>query len=221
MMWDWAFAWEILPKLARGFVVTMQATFGGFAIAAVLGLIWALMRRSRVRAVSAVAGGIVEFVRSTPLLVQLFFLYYALPDFGLRMSALTTGVLGLGLHYSAYLAEIYRAGIDGVSKGQWEAAFSLNFSRAQTWMLVILPQAIPPIIPALGNRLIALFKETPLLAAITVMEVLLTAREVGDTHFSYLEPYTAVGVFFLIASIVSNVFVRALEKRYGSVAASA
>ncbi|MCB1155095.1 ABC transporter permease subunit, partial [bacterium] len=97
-MWDWTFAWEILPKLARGFVVTMQATFGGFAIAAVLGLIWALMRRSRVRAVSTVAGGIVEFVRSTPLLVQLFFLYYALPDFGLRMSALTTGVLGLGLH---------------------------------------------------------------------------------------------------------------------------
>jgi polar amino acid transport system permease protein len=214
MSFDLAFAWKVLPALLRGLWVTVQATVLGFALALPLGLVWTLLRRSRWRLVRAVAGGWVEFVRSTPLLVQLFFLYYVLPKAGLSLSPLVTGVLALGLHYSAYTAEIYRAGLDGVPRGQWEAATALNLTPAQTMRRVILPQAIPPVIPALGNRLIALFKDSPLLLAITVPELLQRAKLIGAETFRYLEPVTLVGVLFLILSLLSAVLVRRLEDRF-------
>ncbi|MCZ7582911.1 MAG: ectoine/hydroxyectoine ABC transporter permease subunit EhuD [Deltaproteobacteria bacterium] len=220
MMWRWDFFWSILPAILNGFVVTVHATLLSFAVALVIGLVFALARRSPRAALSRPARAVTDFVRGTPLLVQLYFLYYVLPLAGLKFPALTIGIFGLGLHYATYIAEIYRAGIDAVPRGQWEAAAALDLRPWYLWTRVILPQAIPPIIPALGNRLIALFKETPLLAAITVAEMLLVAREIGDEHFSYLEPYTAVGLFFLIASLVSSAGVTWLERKYGSVEAA-
>src|SRR5690606_29780824 len=106
------------------------------------------------------------------LLIQLYFLYYVLPTTGIVLSPMVTGVIGLGLHYSSYTAEVYRAGINAVPRGQWEAARSLHLNRWQTYRHVILPQAIPPMIPVLGNYLIAMFKDTPLLSAITIVEML-------------------------------------------------
>ena len=132
-------------------------------------------------------------------MTQLFFLFYILPGYGLTLDALTTGVLALGLHYSSYTAEVYRSGIQGVPRGQWEAATALNFSPVQTWRRVILPQAIPPVIPALGNYLIGMFKDTPLLATITVLELLGTALTEAGRTFRYLEPITLVGLIFLAA----------------------
>ncbi|MFA5504498.1 MAG: ectoine/hydroxyectoine ABC transporter permease subunit EhuD, partial [Vulcanimicrobiota bacterium] len=167
-----AFAWEILPFLLQGLQVTVLATVLGFALALVLGLLIAVARRSSVRLLSYPTAFVVEFLRSTPLLVQLYFLFYVLPNLGVSMSPLVTGVLGLGLHYAAYTSEVYRGGIDAVPRGQWEAAVALNLNSMQTFRFIILPQAIPPIIPALGNRLVSMFKDTPLLSAITVVELL-------------------------------------------------
>ena len=213
-MFDWKFALDILPNLLRAFVVTVEATLLGMGIAVVVGLLWALLRRSRNRALSWSVTWWVEFVRSTPLLIQIYFLFYVLPNFGLTWSPFITGALALGLHYSAYTAEVYRAGIDNVPKGQWEAAMALNLKQFDTFRSIILPQAIPPMIPALGNYLVAMFKETPILAAITVNELLQTSKLIGAETFRYLEPLTMVGVLFLAASLVSARFVEKLEARF-------
>jgi polar amino acid transport system permease protein len=214
MMFDWKFAADILPALLRAFVVTVETTLLGMILAIVFGLVWSVMRRVSNRAVSWSVASWIEFVRTTPLLVQIYFLFYVLPDFGLTLSPLFTGTLALGLHYSAYTAEVYRAGIDNVSKGQWEAAMALNFTPFDTFRLIILPQAIPPMIPALGNYLVAMFKETPILAAITVSELLQTSKLIGAETFRYLEPLTLVGALFLAASLISARCVDKLESRF-------
>ena len=212
-MFDWEFAWEVLPALLEASLVTVQATVLGMLLALVLGLAWAILRRSASPAISWLATSCVEFIRSTPLLVQIYFLFYVLPNFGLTFSPLVTGVVALGIHYSAYTAEVYRAGIDNVPKAQWEAAMALNLSRFDALKSIILPQAIPPMIPAMGNYLVSMFKETPILAAITVNELLQAAKLIGADTFRYLEPLTLVGIVFLVVSLVSARFVEHLELR--------
>lgn len=214
MIFDWSFTLRIMPELLGAFLVTVEATVGGMLLALVMGLVWAVLRRSGNALVAGAASWVVEFVRSTPLLVQIYFFFFVLPDFGLTLSPFTTGVITLGIHYSAYTAEVYRAGINHVPRGQWEAAVALNMSRYHTWKSVVLPQAIPPVIPALGNYLVAMLKDTPLLAAITVMEVLQTAKLIGAETFRYLEPLTMVGVLFLAVSLLASAFIRRLEVRF-------
>lgn len=217
MRFDWSFALDILPALAKATIVTVQATLIGYALALSVGLFLALMRRSHTKWISWSAAGFIEFVRSTPLLVQLYFMYFVLPDFGIAMSALTTGILGLGLHYAAYTAEVYRAGLESIPKGQWEAAAAFGFSRFHTYRKIIVPQAIPPVAPALGNYFVAMFKETPLLSAIAVVELMQRAKIVGSETFRYLEPITLVGLFFLALSLLAAWAVRRVE-RYLSLA---
>lgn len=214
MEFDFAFAIEVLPDLLEALWITIQATIGGSVLAALLGLVWAIMRRSHAWAISQAARWIIEFVRSTPLLVQIYFVFYILPDLGLRLSPMVTGVLALGVHYSAYMAEVYRAGIEGVDRGQWEASVALNLRPRVIWTRIVLPQAIPPMIPAMGNYLIAMFKDTPMLSAITVLEMLQTAKIIGSETFRYLEPLTMVGVLFLIVSLVASAGVRWAEGRF-------
>jgi len=126
--------------------------------------------------------------------------------------ALTAGILALGIHYAAYCSEVYRAGFDNIHRGQWEAAIALNLGSWTTFRDVIIPQAIPPVIPALGNYLVALFKETPLLSAIAVLELMQTAKIMGSETFRYTEPITLVGLFFLTMSLISAVLIRWVEK---------
>ncbi|HXH04240.1 MAG TPA: ectoine/hydroxyectoine ABC transporter permease subunit EhuD [Candidatus Competibacteraceae bacterium] len=210
-MIDWDYVAEILPILARASLTTVQATLLGFAIALILGLLLAILRLSRSRWVSWPAVGCVEFVRSTPLLVQIFFLYFVMPEFGLTLDAFSAGVIALGLHYGAYCSEVYRAGLENVPRGQWEAATALNLSPYVTWRDIIIPQAIPPIVPALGNYLVALFKETPLLSAVAVLELMQTAKILGSESFRYIEPITLVGLFFLAFSLISAALIRRVE----------
>jgi polar amino acid transport system permease protein len=211
---DWQYALEILPQLLRAAVITIEATIVGFFFAVLVGLLLALSRRSSMWLISRPAAFIVEFVRTTPLLAQLFFLFYVLPRYGLRLPAFTIGVIGLGLHYGAYTSEVFRAGIDAITRGQWEASIALNFSRQHTWTRIILPQAIPPMIPALGNYFIAMFKETPLLSAITVVEMFQQAKIISSQTFQPLEPFTLVGVIFFILSYPSAMYIRRLEVRF-------
>jgi polar amino acid transport system permease protein len=211
-LWDWGFAWQVMPQILQAAVITIEATLLGFVLAATLGLLLALGRRSRRPLLQRPVAGFVEFVRSTPLLVQLYFLYYVLPqEFGITLPAMVIGVVGLGLHFSTYCSEVYRSGLDSVPKGQWEAAIALNLSRWRTYRDVVIPQAIPPIVPALGNYLIAMFKETPLLSAIAVVEMMNRAKIIGSQTFRYVEPITIVGVIFLVLSLISMVGVRHFE----------
>ena len=212
--WDWGYALDILPRLLPGLVVTIQATVLGSIVAFTLGLVLALLLRTGIRPVTVVVRAVIEFVRSTPLLVQVYFLFYVLPvQFGITLDALTVGVIALGVHYATYTAEVYRAGIEAVPPGQWEAATALNLPRGRTWTSVILPQAIPRVLPALGNYVISMFKETPLLIAIGVLDLVGQAREVGNDSFRYVEAYTMAGLFFLLLSYPSALLVRRLERR--------
>lgn len=214
MEWDLDFSLQILPRLWEGVQITILATVLGALFAFTFGLVLAV---GRMAAGPVLAGTIYwtsEFIRRTPLLVQLYFLFFVLPDIGIVLSPLTAGVIGIGLHYSTYTAEVYRAGIENVPKGQWEACLALNYSKAQTWSKVIIPQAVPPMIPALANYLITMFKETPLLSAITVIELMNAARIVANSTYRYIEPITMVGLFFLAVSIPSVLLSLALEKKF-------
>lgn len=214
--WDtttWvSYTTSILPIILIGLTVTLKAAAAGFAIALVLGLVFALLRRSRVRAISWTTAFIVEFLRDTPLLVQLFFLYYVLPDFGIVLPAFLTGALALGLQYAAYTSEVYRGGIEAVHHGQWEAATALNLTRMQTYRDVIIPQTIPRIVPAMGNYLVAMIKETPVLSVVTVLEMMGLANMIGERTFEYLVPLTLVGMIFLLLTLICSAGLHRLQK---------
>ncbi len=217
MEWDWAFVFQIMPTLLQGLKLTLLITLVAAVLAAALGLVFAILRRSSNRAIARPIAFFVEFVRGTPLLVQLYFIFYVLPDLGIVLSPFVAGVIGMGLHYATYTAEVYRAGIENVARGQWEAARATNLTLRQTWVHVIVPQAIPPMIPALANYFIAMFKETPLLSAITVLELMNQAKSVANSSYRYIEPMTMVGVIFLAVSLISVVALRYLEHRFGRV----
>lgn len=210
-IWDWSYVWEALPYLYRGAIITVQATLLGFAIALVLGLVFALIRQSPNRYVSTAMTEIVEFIRSTPLLLQVFFVYYVGPEFGVVIPAWIAGVGVLGIHNATYCSECYRAGIETVDGGQWEACTALNLSPWRTWRAIILPQAIPPTVPALGNYFIGMFKEAPILAAIAIPEMLQHAKNFGGDHYRYIEAITMVGFFYLVFSLVASVIVQVVS----------
>jgi len=212
---DMRYARRIFPDLLDGLKLTVLATFLGFALALAFGFFFALGRRSDIWWVSVPSAAVVEFTRSTPLLVQLFFFFFVLPRWGIRLPAFQLGVIAIGLHYGTYCSEVYRAGIDAVPQGQWEAATALNFSTRRVWSGIILPQTIPPMIPAFGNYLVAMFKETAQLSAITVVEMMLAARIAGTDSFRFLEPITMAGALYFAVSYPSSLVVQQLEKRFG------
>jgi len=214
MNWSWDVAFDVLPQLLKGLVVTIEATIVASLIAYILGLAIAILKMSNRKSTRVSLYWMTEFIRRTPILVQLYIVFYVLPDFGIFLEAFTCGVIVLGVHFSTYTSEVFRAGIDNVPKGQWEAARSLNYNPYQAWKHVILPQAIPPMIPPLANYLITMFKETPLLAAITVVELFRAADQYSNSHYTYLEPMTLVGVFFLLVSIPSAMIAMRLEKKF-------
>lgn len=215
MTWDWGYAIDSLPALLRGLQVTLLATLLGSLLAFALGLVFALIRRGRVPVLSQLVWAFVEFWRSTPLLVQAILIFFVLPGFGITLSPLTAGVVALGLHYACYTSEVYRAGIEAVPRGQWEAATALSLPRHRVWLGVVLPQAIPRVVPALGNYVISMFKEVPLLLAIGVVEVVTTANQLGAQTFRLVEPLTLAGILFLMISYPASLLVRRLERRVG------
>jgi len=207
-----AFAISILPILLIGMGVTIQATVVGFFVALVLGLIFAILKAAPSRFIAWPARLVTEFIRDTPLLVQLFFLYYVLPEYGIVLPAFLTGALALGLQYSAYTSEVYRAGIEAVGRDQHEAARALNLPAARTFTHVVVPQAIPRIVPAMGNYLVSIMKDVPVLSVVTVLEMLNVAKIIGDRTFNYLVPLSLVGGLYLIMTLVASAGVRLLDR---------
>ncbi|MFJ3302595.1 ectoine/hydroxyectoine ABC transporter permease subunit EhuD [Streptomyces sp. NPDC086549] len=213
MKWDWSAVREFMPHLWDGLLVTLEALALGSLLSFTLGLVWALLMRTPSRIVRWPVGAVTEFVRNTPLLVQLFFLFYVLPEWGLTFSAPATGVLAIGLHYSTYTMQVYRAGIEAVPAGQWEAATALSLPVRRTWAVVILPQALRRVVPPLGNYVIAMLKDTPILMSITVLEMLGQARLFSQQHFQFTEPVTVIGVAFIVVSCLASLLLRTLERR--------
>jgi polar amino acid transport system permease protein len=212
VIWDWSYTLEVIPVLMKAAIVTIEATFISFFFAAILGLALALLRMTG-GAVGWITSAVVEIIRSTPLLIQIFFIFFVLPRYGVALDAFTAGIIALSVHYACYCSEVYRAGLEAVPRGQWEACIALNLNSWNTFKNIILPQAIPPIVPALGNYLIGLFKDTPLLSAIAVLELVQTAKILGSENFRYTEPMTIVGLTFLVLSLVSSAGIRWVERR--------
>ena len=209
----WDFAYEIFPALIRATGNTILAAGIGYLIAVLVGLVFLLGQKTSSRILNMITREIVEFIRSTPLLIQLFFVYFVLPQFGITLSAWVCGMLTIGLHFGTYLCEVYRGALEAVPKAQWEACRALNFSNAYAYRRIILPQAFPIAIPGMGNYLVGIFKDTPLLSTIGVAELFHAATAVGGYNYRYLEPYTMVGLIFSTLSIPAAMWVRRLEKR--------
>lgn len=209
VIWRWDRAWEVLPHLLDGLRITVLATVIGMVVASVLGLAVALAMRTAPRWFTVPLRVVVDFVRMTPLPVQLVFVWLLLPS----VPSLAIGCGVLGVHYATYMSEVYRAGIEAVPRGQWEAATALNLPRSRTWTGVVLPQAIRNTLPGLGNYAISMFKETPFLFVISVVEMFTEAQKFGANTFSYIEPLTMVGLLFLLVSYPTSLLVRRMETR--------
>ncbi len=211
---DWMYFWHLVPLMWRGLLVTAKATVLGFTLAVVLGFLFALGRRSTRRIVSWPFTAVIEFIRSTPLLVQLFFLQaFVRASDAISLEPIMVLTVGLGVHYATYCSEAYRAGINSVPKGQWEASAALNLGSFTKWTRVIIPQAVPNVLPALGNYLVAGFKDAPLGYIVGVPGVLFFANTVRGNDFRPTEPYVLAGVGFLLASLPAAWLIRRLEKR--------
>lgn len=212
MLWDWNFAVQILPAMLWATVNTLAAAGIGYAIALALGLVFFTLQRTRSKIFNRVTREVVEVIRSTPLILQIFFVYYIGPEYGIVLSPWVAGMLAIGLHYAAYLSEVYRGGIDSVPRGQFEACTALNMSTIKMYRRIILPQALPLSLGGMGNYLIGIFKDTPMLSVIGVAELLQAANTIGGENYRYLEPFTLVGIIFLIISLISSAMIKNFER---------
>jgi ectoine/hydroxyectoine ABC transporter permease protein EhuD len=211
---DVGFVQDILPYLLEGALSTIKLTLVSMALALTIGLAVALLRLSRNRPARLLTGAYVEIIRGTPLLVQLFIIYYGLPQYGIRLDAFTAGVLGLSVNYGAYLAEVYRAGILSIDRGQWEAGQSIGLSRYALMRYIILPQAIRIVLPPIGNYFISMLKDSALVATISVIELMRAAQLRVAVTFRAMDIYLLVALLYFLMSYPVSLFVRYLERRY-------
>ena len=209
--WNWDHAAAAFPLLIDGFKITLLATVLGTLIALVLGLIVAIIRRSAPVIINAPVTWVVEFIRMTPLVVQLVFANLVLSPY--IDSTLAIGIWVLGIHYTTYMAEVYRAGIDSVPTGQWEAATALNLSRAQTLRRIVLPQAFVAMIPPWGNLLIELLKATSLVSLITLSDLAFKAQQLNQNTLRTVEIFGSVLLVYLAMSLLITAGMRSLERR--------
>ncbi|WP_094855792.1 ectoine/hydroxyectoine ABC transporter permease subunit EhuD [Bordetella genomosp. 10] len=211
-MFDYKFLLDSFPVILKALGTTLWVTVLANVAAAAGGLALELLRRTN-RPLGVVIRFIIDFIRSTPILVQIYFFYFVLPQYGVTLPALFIGVFSLGLYYASYLAEVFKAGIDAVPRGQTEAAVSLGLSRADTLLRVIMPQMLRQIAAPMGNYFVSLLKATPYLAVIAVPEMLGMALELGSDSFRFAEPMVATEIIFLVLAVAIAQLVRLLELR--------
>lgn len=189
-----------LPVLAKGAVLTMKFAVASMVLGLIVGLLVALVRIGSNRLLSAIAQGYVSLMRGTPLLVQMFVVYYGLPDIGISLDPTAAGIFTLTLNAGAYLSESMRGAILGIGRGQWAASHSLGLTHVQTLRHVICPQALRLAVPSLGNTLISLIKDTSLVSVITVTELLRSTQEVIASTFQPLPLYLAAAAIYRVLS---------------------
>jgi len=190
---------------------TLIAVFLGYGIAMIVGLMFAVGQRTKSKIFNRIVREFVEFIRSTPLVVQIFFVFFVGPQFGITLSPWVAGMTAIGLHYAAYLSEVYRGALNAVPAGQAEACIALNLSARRSFFGIILPQALPFALPGMGNYLIGIFKDTPMLMVIGVAEMMHVATAIGSEYWRYTEVMTIVGLIFLALSLPTAALLRLLE----------
>jgi polar amino acid transport system permease protein len=208
-------ATEFLPILLQGALITVQVTVLSFVLSSVIGLVLALMKVSHWRPMSLCGGTIVNVIRGLPIIVQLFYIYFVLPDFGIQLSAFQAGVIGLGIAYSAYQAENFRAGIEAVDHGQLEAAQAIGMRMPLVMRRVVLPQAFRIALPPYGNTLVMMLKDSSLVSTITVAEMTRAGQLIASSTFQNMTVYTLVALLYLAMSLPLVWGLRHLEKRLG------
>jgi polar amino acid transport system permease protein len=206
-------ATEFLPILLQGVWLTILVTLGSLVLSTVLGLLWALMRVSSIRALSGLSAGLINVIRGIPIIVLLFYLYFVMPDFGIALTALQAAILGLGIAYSAYQAENFRAGIEAIDKGQIEAAQTIGMGWWLTMRRVVLPQAVRIVLPPYGNIMIMLLKDSSQASTITVAELALQGKLIASSTFKNTSVFTLVALMYLTRSIPLILLVRHFENR--------
>jgi polar amino acid transport system permease protein len=204
---------EFLPILLQGVWLTIVVTAGSLVLSTLLGMVWALMRMSRLRVLQRLSAGIVNTIRGIPILVQLFYIYFVMPQLGVTLTALQAAIIGLGIAYSAYQAENFRAGIEAIDKGQIEASESLGMGWALMMRRVVLPQAVKIILPPYGNTMIMMLKDSSQASTITVAELTMEGQLIASSTFKYTSILSMVAVLYLVMSVPLILFVGWLERR--------
>jgi polar amino acid transport system permease protein len=208
-------AGEFLPILLQGVGLTIIVTLGSLVLSTILGLIWAMMRVSGVRVLRGISAALINLIRGIPIIVLLFYLYFVMPDFGITLTALQAAILGLGIAYSAYQAENFRAGIEAIDRGQIEAAQTIGMGWWLTMRRVILPQTFRIVLPPYGNIMIMLLKDSSQASTITVAELALQGKLIASSTFKNTSVFTLVALMYLTMSIPLILLVRHLEKKAG------
>lgn len=204
---------KTLPIMLKGALLTLEFAVASMVLGLIVGLIVALMRISNSLILSGIARGYVSLMRGTPLLVQIFVVYYGLPSIGISLDPVAAGVFTLTINTAAYLSESMRGAILGIGRGQWSAAHSLGFSHIQTLRYVVCPQALRLAVPSLGNTLIGLIKDTSLVSVITVTELLRSTQEAIASSFQPLPLYLAAAAIYWILSTLLSWFQQYIERR--------
>jgi len=212
--------WEIMfeqfpyfmPLLLRGAIMTVTVAVGALALALLLGLVVALLKMSPLRMLHGLASAYIEILRGTPALAQLFVIYFGLPDIGIHPEPVTAAIIGLGINGSAYLAEIYRAGIEAIHKGQIEAALSLGMTPTRAMQYIILPQALRMMLPPITNFSIILLKDTALVSVVAAPEIMFFARNLVTETFLSMHVYLLAALIYLCMTIPMARVVAVLER---------
>ena len=212
MGFDLGFALSTVPAILSAIGMTLLVAVASCLGAAALGFGLEITRRAGGGA-GLLVRFLIDFIRATPVLVWLYCLYFILPYYGLRLGALTVGILGLSLYFSGYLAEVFKAGIDAIHKGQSEAARALGLNRADTVLFVIAPQMLKNIAAPMGNYFVSILKATPYLAVLAVPEMLGQAFDIASETYRYAEPLTVAGIIFLALALVISQGIKRLERR--------
>ncbi len=200
----------------RGAWVTLELSFFGVLIGTALGVVFALMRISRIWPVKALALAYIEVIRGTPMLVQIFIIHFGLTGFGINLSPFMSGVVALTINSSAYMAEVFRAGIQAIDAGQTEAARSLGMSRVMTLRYIVLPQAFRNMLPAIGNEFIIIIKDSSLISVVGIGELMYNARTIQGSTFLPLEPLLVAAAIYFVMTFTLSRLLGLLERRLSS-----
>lgn len=201
------------PDLWAGTLMTIGLSLGSMCGGLVIALLIALGRISNIRWLDMLLATFVEIIRGSPLILQLFYIYYVFPSLGVKLTPIEAGLLGISINYGAYLSEVFRSGIAAVQRGQWESALALGMSRNHTLRRIILPQAFRIVIPPIGNYFIALFKDTALVSTISIADLMFKGQLLANETFQYIRVYTTVFAIYIVISVPASRLVRLLEKR--------
>ncbi|HTK02854.1 MAG TPA: amino acid ABC transporter permease [Bordetella sp.] len=204
---------EYLPILLQGAKLTILVTVGSLALSTVLGLVWALMRVSGIKWLAKFSAGLINVLRGIPIIVLLFYIYFVMPDVGISLSAVQAAIIGLGIAYSAYQSENFRAGIEAIDRGQVEAAMAMGMSWSLTMRRVVLPQAVRIVLPPYGNIMIMMLKDSSQASTITVAELALQGKLIAVSTFKNATVFTLVALMYLVMCVPLILLVRHLEKR--------